>query len=913
METRNLVTRARLMRAVIRLVSVNTSFGLSVMGVFALLMLAPASFAQEVPEDILREIQKQQNGAPQNERSPVDLARDGQRDTAVTAPVQTAPMPPSRIEIDYRERSDSENLGQYGYELFAYSPEGRLEDPVGRVDDEYVLGIGDEIVVTLIGGTSRSIITQVDSEGRVVLPDLRPISAAGRTFGAFRRDLEAQVTANLLGAEAFVSIGSVRQVGVLVLGEVDLPGMHHLTSLSSVLDALTAAGIRKTGSLRSIQIHAAGQITSLDIYDLLQGKVGSEIRLQEGMRIVVPVIGTTVAVEGEVMRPGIYELNTKQSEISYADMISMAGGFLRPLGNEVTSNELQTDGRQLLRSVDVSSGIVPAGSILSVSRKKNLISGRVGLAGHVGVVGSRSLEGAGTLAELVGGLDGLGRSPYLLFAILETKDAATQSRLLKAVDLERILAGAEDVALRDEDTLYVLSAHDVAFLSSPDIRNALLTKRPSSGSCPAIQNFASQILETDIHRYSSVVRSIFISREDAGPAEVKRQGAKTPDDTVDLDTVASGELVGGREGVISLDTASEEDDANCSALFDEFPDLLAFTLEHAVSATGAVRRPGIYPLAGSTSISSLVSVSGGFANNADLQSIEMLSFSGRDSEGALRASRKYIDATAESLARFVVSPGNSVRFDSILTDQEPGSVLLSGEFGRPGVYSITRGETLGQILERAGGLTEQAYPYGAELRRVSVKREQEEAFRRASRELNSALASLVLRRRDITADAIVATQQLADNLASVEAPGRVVVEADPAVLRTRPELDVVLEPGDSILMPKRPSFVIVVGDVLSPGALQFIPGKEVDEYLEQSGGLQSSADKKRVFVVYPNGVAAPVNVSRWAFSTLQIPPGSTLVVPKDSSPLTMEIVRDISGIFGQLALAAASLAVVVSN
>ena len=196
--------------------------------------------------------------------------------------------------------------------------------------------------------------------------------------------------------------------------------------------------------------------------------------------------------------------------------------------------------------------------------------------------------------------------------------------------------------------------------------------------------------------------------------------------------------------------------------------------------------------------------------------------------------------------------------------------------------------------------------------RESVRREQEEGFRRAARELNNAITVAVLR-RDVSADAIFAARQLTESLASVEAPGRVVIESDPAVLRTQPSKDTVLEPGDHINIPKRPNFVIVVGDVLNPGALQFEPGKDVEDYVDESGGLQNSADDKRVFVVYPNGVASPVNISRWAYSSVQIPPGSTIVVPKDTSPLKMEFVRDIVGIFSQLALAAASIAVIANQ
>ena len=141
--------------------------------------------------------------------------------------------------------------------------------------------------------------------------------------------------------------------------------------------------------------------------------------------------------------------------------------------------------------------------------------------------------------------------------------------------------------------------------------------------------------------------------------------------------------------------------------------------------------------------------------------------------------------------------------------------------------------------------------------------------------------------------------------------GRVVIEADPTALQVRPELDVVLEPGDVLYMPKRPSSVLVTGDVLNPGAQQYVPGTSVDAYLRQAGGLQRSADRGRIFVLYPNGVAQPVSTSVWTYgSSVQVPPGSAVVAPKDPAPFGLAAVRDLTTLIGQAALTAASIAVI---
>jgi polysaccharide biosynthesis/export protein len=258
----------------------------------------------------------------------------------------------------------------------------------------------------------------------------------------------------------------------------------------------------------------------------------------------------------------------------------------------------------------------------------------------------------------------------------------------------------------------------------------------------------------------------------------------------------------------------------------------------------------------------------------------------------------------------MIGPGDVVRFNPVVTDRDTGPVLLVGEFTRPGLYEIRRGERLSEVIARAGGLTAQAYPYGGVFTRQRVRAAQRAGLQRAQRELSSSLAVVAVQ-RNVNPTSVLALQRFAKQLGSVEALGRVVTETDPTVLQVRPELDAVLEPGDRLYMPKRPNFVTVIGDVLNPGAMQFIAGTTADQYIRQAGGFQRSADEDRIFVVYPNGQAEPLAVTVWNFNPVQLPPGSSLVVPKDPAPLDLfTLVREGSSLISQLAVTAASLAVI---
>ena len=106
-----------------------------------------------------------------------------------------------------------------------------------------------------------------------------------------------------------------------------------------------------------------------------------------------------------------------------------------------------------------------------------------------------------------------------------------------------------------------------------------------------------------------------------------------------------------------------------------------------------------------------------------------------------------------------------------------------------------------------------------------------------------------------------------------------VVEADPRVLEIRPDLDTILEPGDSIFVPKRPNYVLALGDVNNPGALQFVAGKSAQSYLREAGGTLSTADDGRAFMVLPNGMAQPVRSSGWGGSSATPPPARLAANP----------------------------------
>ena len=219
-------------------------------------------------------------------------------------------------------------------------------------------------------------------------------------------------------------------------------------------------------------------------------------------------------------------------------------------------------------------------------------------------------------------------------------------------------------------------------------------------------------------------------------------------------------------------------------------------------------------------------------------------------------------------------------------------VTLAGEFARPGAYTVRKGERLSELIQRAGGLTAIAFPYGAVFTRERVKRAEEATLRRAASEVDAAMAALKAPETRMAAFA-----RMSARLRATEPVGRVVVEADPTLLRVRPELDTVLEPGDRLFVPRRPNYVTVVGGVHNPSAVRFQSGLTAADYVRRTGGFQATADDSRVFVVLPNGEAHQVGASLWNYQPLHVPPGSTIIVPDDPASASSDpILRSLAPI-----------------
>lgn len=226
------------------------------------------------------------------------------------------------------QQFQSSQLRQFGYSFFrsgsdSYAPQTDI--PVGP---DYTVGPGDSIILSAWGTLEGTYSLEVNRSGEIQLPRVGPLKVWGASFERLPAMIRSTLAKVFRDFEINVTMGKLRVIKVYVVGEVHNPGDYNVSSLSTVLNALSAAGgPLKGGSLRNITIRRSGTIVdTIDLYDFfLKGDKSRDIRLQSGDTVFVPIIGPTVGVTGSVKRPAIYEL---KGENNLKDLLELSGGLL---------------------------------------------------------------------------------------------------------------------------------------------------------------------------------------------------------------------------------------------------------------------------------------------------------------------------------------------------------------------------------------------------------------------------------------------------------------------------------------------------------------------------------------------------------------------------------------------------------
>ncbi|GAB7026192.1 SLBB domain-containing protein [Geotalea toluenoxydans] len=218
-------------------------------------------------------------------------------------------------------------LKQFGYDFFENSLATLTMSDNLPVGGDYIIGPGDSLRIDLWGTLQGKYDVVVDRNGEITLPKVGTVKVWGINYAQAKEVINKAVSRYFKGYELNVTLGKLRTIQVYVVGEVVSPGTYSVSSLATVINALSqAGGPSKNGSLRTVRLLRGGKlIQEVDLYDmLLGGDRSKDLRLENGDTLLVPVIGPVAAVAGEIKRPGIYELLGKTS---LSQVLQFAGGI----------------------------------------------------------------------------------------------------------------------------------------------------------------------------------------------------------------------------------------------------------------------------------------------------------------------------------------------------------------------------------------------------------------------------------------------------------------------------------------------------------------------------------------------------------------------------------------------------------
>lgn len=362
------------------------------------------------------------------------------------------------------EPGEPQVLRQFGYGLFKGQTKFEPTDlmPVGP---DYLLGPGDELKINIWGKLNSSLTVIIDRDGKVNLGEFGTLHLAGLTFAEAKNYLERELGRYYKTSEVRmnVSLGALSSMRVFVVGKAEAPGSYTVSSMSTLLNALIAAGgPAKSGSLRDIRVNRNGKtIAAFDLYDLfLSGDKSGDIRLMPDDVVFIPPVGPLIAVAGYVRSPGIYEM---KGETTASEVIRLAGGeselaFSGRLRIDRISEEGKIISLESRLDDPQKDSVLRPGDIMTVfnalpEKKLARISGAVGRDGSYGVNDGLTVSG---LIGLAGGL-----KPYAyskdaeLTRVTPTPQGPETMKLI--IDLEKALKGdpAHDLMLKADDYLFI--------------------------------------------------------------------------------------------------------------------------------------------------------------------------------------------------------------------------------------------------------------------------------------------------------------------------------------------------------------------------------------------------------------------------------------------------------------------------
>lgn len=651
------------------------------------------------------------------------------------------------------------------------------------------------------------------------------------------------------------------------------------------------------------------------------GMTFSDLRRDLDRRVQQMLIGTQVSVSmgqlrtirvfvlGDANRPGSYVVNslsTISSALYYSGGISTIGSLrniqLKRSGRVVARLDLY----DLLLNGDTSGDArIQPGDVIFVPP----IGPTVGVGGAVRRPAIYELNGETTVADVLRLAGGLRPVAFPAASRIERIDSNDQ-RVVISLDVES--AGGAKMAVVDGDTLFV---PEVLAKLEKTIQLAGHVHRPGAYEYRSGMRLTDLLPSADYLMPGADTRYVLIRRETKDnrvsvvSANLDSAWANPGSpENINLharDTVHVFSMAFSRQRVVQPLLDELKLQARVGVPYQE------------VSVSGSVKAPGIYPLEPEMHISDLLRAGGQLSEEAYTLRAELARYEVVDGEYRIG---EVINVDLDAILRgdhsadLLLAEHDNLRISKIPQWDTLWTVRLEGEVRFPGEYRIRQGETLRDVLQRAGGLTDAAFPEGAIFLRESLRKREQEQIDALARRIEADLTQLSLETLDTTgAQAMETGQSLLRQLREMDAVGRLVIDLEQLAARASgADLvnDVELRDGDRLLVPKQAQEVTVIGETQQNTSHLFQPGVSRDDYIEMSGGLTRRADRKLIYVVRASGAVVAGSRSRWfgRGGGVEIRPGDTIVVPLETDrirPLTFW--TNVTQILYQGAIAVAAI------
>lgn len=615
------------------------------------------------------------------------------------------------------------------------------------VNSDYILGPGDQLILSLWGNIQERLELDIDGEGKVMLPQAGPLYLWGVKFSDAKKLIEENLNKYYTNFQINVSMGKLRSVKVFILGEAKKPGAYMVSSLSTVFDCLyQAGGPTKIGSLRKIKLARANKSEeTIDFYSyLLQGDKSQDFKLDAGDSIFIPPIGSVVGIAGNIKRPAVYEL--KGNDTTMSELLEMSGGisavgYLQRIQVERIKDhqrkivfDLEFENAQALKGT-ASNVILQDGDLVLISAVTPIRHNYVSIAGSIQRPGDYELKPNMKLKDLLDEAEGIIPGAYIERAEL-SRFRDDKTREIIPVNLGRLLSKdeTENMDLKEWDRLYVFAKSEVVPIFFVRIEGAVY--RPGEFEL------------TDNMRISDLI--------------FRAGGLKK---TASLkNTELYRRVLGEEPKVLRIDLANifdpriKESDLYLQEGDQFFIREETKWLEHKeITISGEVMYPGKYMATPGEHLSSIIKRAGGFTDKAFLQGavfirpsigkyqremmkkfVDMeqenilkeesslaISFSASQSEARremIKYQQKQLDLLQSTMlmGRIVVKLDSLDKFegtpnditledgDTLTIPSAPSSVQIIGNVYAPNAVTYIKGKGLDFYINRAGGFSKNA-------------------------------------------------------------------------------------------------------------------------------------------------------------------------------------------------------------